>query len=108
MNGRIQKRAFALLVALVLVFTLSATASASGPRKELIPGGMAFGVKFFTEGCIVIGTTGVESASGLCSPAKDVGLRPLSVCKIDNHFGKPNKHNINNFSPVHLAYQNVS
>lgn len=79
MNGRIQKRAFALLVALMLVFTLSATASASGPRKELIPGGMAFGVKFFTEGCIVIGTTGVESASGLCSPAKDVGLRSGDV-----------------------------
>lgn len=72
MNGKFINRFFALLVALMFVFTL--TASATNANRELIPGGMAFGIKFFTDGCVVIGTTGVESASGLCSPAKDAGL----------------------------------
>ena len=75
MSGKFNKRVFALLVALLLVFTLSASASAKDETRTLIPGGMAFGIKFFTEGCVVIGTTGVESASGLSSPAKDAGLK---------------------------------
>ncbi len=75
MSGKFNKRVFALLVAVLLVFTLSATATAKTDARSLIPGGMAFGIKFFTEGCVVIGTTGVESATGLCSPAKDVGLQ---------------------------------
>ncbi len=75
MNGKNTKKLLALLTALLLVFSLSASVSAKSEYGELIPGGMAFGVKFFTEGCVVIGTTGVESASGLASPAKDVGLK---------------------------------
>ena len=43
--------------------------------QELIPGGMAFGVKFFADGAIILGTTGVETAAGLKSPAKDAGLQ---------------------------------
>ncbi len=74
MNCKFNKRFFALLVAFLIVFTLSASAAAKTDSYELIPGGMAFGVKFFTDGCVVIGTTGVEAASGLCSPAKDAGL----------------------------------
>ena len=75
MSGKFNKRVFALLVAVLLVFTLSATATAKTDARSLIPGGMAFGIKFFTEGCVVIGTTGVESATGVSSPAKDVGLQ---------------------------------
>lgn len=73
MNGKFINRFFALLLALLFVFTLSA--SAKTDSRELIPGGMAFGIKFFTDGCVVIGTTGVEAASGLCFPAKDAGLK---------------------------------
>ena len=75
MSGKFSKRFFAMLVAVLLVFTLSATATAKTDSRSLIPGGMAFGIKFFTEGCVVIGTTGVESATGVSSPAKDVGLQ---------------------------------
>ena len=75
MNGKFNKKFFALLAAFLLVFTLSASAAAKTDSYKLIPGGMAFGVKFFTDGCVVIGTTGVESASGLFSPAKDAGLK---------------------------------
>ena len=75
MKSDIKRRLFAATVALLLIFSLSATVSAEGSARELIPGGMAFGIKFFTDGCVVIGTTGVETAAGLCSPAKDVGLQ---------------------------------
>jgi len=72
------KRITAVLTAVILLVlcALPLTANAAGSVRitELIPGGMAFGVKFFTEGVIVLGTTGVETASGLCSPAKDAGL----------------------------------
>lgn len=77
MNGRMLKRMLCAVVSILLLFSLSATASAS--TDALIPGGMAFGVKLFTKGCVVIGTTGVESASGLETPAKDCGLRSGDV-----------------------------
>lgn len=74
------KKIIAVLTALLLAISLSSSVSAVSTVSvenigELIPGGMAFGVKFFTEGAIVLGTTGVETASGVVSPAKDAGLR---------------------------------
>lgn len=77
MNSIRAKKIFAAITVLLLVFTLSVTAFAENGalQTELIPGGMAFGVKFFTEGAIVLGTTGVNTASGVVSPAKDAGLR---------------------------------
>ena len=68
----------AVLAALVLSLPAAAPfgVSAAGVKTEngLIPGGMPFGVKLYTEGAVVLGTTGVETASGLASPAKDCGL----------------------------------
>ena len=65
----------AVLVAVsACVAPAAAKSGGAGGIKELIPGGMAFGVKFFTEGALVLGTTGVETASGICSPAKDAGI----------------------------------
>lgn len=76
MNNTKAKKLVAVLSAVILAFSFSASVSASTENiGELIPGGMAFGVKFFTEGAIVLGTTGVETASGVVSPAKDVGLQ---------------------------------
>ncbi len=74
------KRLFAVLAAVLLTFALGSPTSVSAKEEtELIPGGMAFGVKFFTEGAIVLGTTGVETASGVVSPAKDAGLQSGDV-----------------------------
>ncbi len=79
MNRR-SKKVFAVLISVFMVFSFSIPISAKGIEtangviEELIPGGMAFGVKFFTDGAVVIGTTGVETASGIVSPAKDSGL----------------------------------
>ena len=41
----------------------------------LYPGGMPFGIKFYTEGVTVVGTCDVETASGKVNPAADAGLR---------------------------------
>lgn len=81
MKSRRGKKIFAVLTAVMIAFSVvvPATGIVSGANvggvEELIPGGMAFGVKFFTDGAIVLGTTGVETASGVVSPAKDAGLQ---------------------------------
>lgn len=54
-------------------------ASADSSAKTLIPGGMAFGVKYYAKGAIVIGICDVETASGLESPAKKAGLQAGDV-----------------------------
>ncbi|MBE6582838.1 MAG: SpoIVB peptidase [Ruminococcaceae bacterium] len=80
MKNKNTKRVFAAFTAVILAFALAVptvaveSRAAVGNIKELIPGGMAFGVKFFTEGLVVLGTTGVETASGVVSPSKDAGL----------------------------------
>ena len=42
---------------------------------KLIPGGMPFGVKFFTEGLIISGFCDVDSEGGSVNPAKAAGLK---------------------------------
>lgn len=46
---------------------------------KLYPGGMPFGVKFFTQGVLIVGFTEVDSSSGKSSPAYDSGLRVKDV-----------------------------
>ncbi|MBE6683595.1 MAG: SpoIVB peptidase [Ruminococcaceae bacterium] len=70
-----KNRLLALAAAFLLVISLPITAAAEGSEEiELIPGGMAFGIKFHVKGAIVLGTTGVETETGMASPAKDAGL----------------------------------
>ena len=45
----------------------------------LIPGGMPFGVKFFTEGVTVVGFCDIETANGKVNPAGEAGLRTKDV-----------------------------
>lgn len=42
---------------------------------QLYPGGMPFGVKFFTEGALVIGFCDIDTANGKANPAYEGGLR---------------------------------
>lgn len=42
---------------------------------EVYPGGMAFGVKFFTEGVLVVGLTDIVSFSGTVCPAREAGIK---------------------------------
>ncbi len=45
----------------------------------LTPGGMPFGVKFFTEGVTVVGFCDVETKNGKVNPAADAGLHAKDV-----------------------------
>ncbi len=46
---------------------------------KLSPGGMPFGVKFFTEGVSVVGFCDVEVNGQACNPATNAGLRPKDI-----------------------------
>ncbi len=45
------------------------------PKMRLIPCGSVFGVKFFTNGVLVVGISDVESTDGILNPAKSAGLQ---------------------------------
>lgn len=79
MKGNKAKRIFAALVCLAFALSVPFSASAEVDIDELIPGGMAFGVKLFASGAVVLGTTGVETAEGMAEPAKDAGLEAGDV-----------------------------
>ena len=81
MKGKMKKSV--LSVALALLMTLSCAAALSGTaaaeERMLVPGGMAFGVKFFAKGAIVLGISDVETASGISSPAREAGLESSDI-----------------------------
>ena len=76
-----------LLMALLMVFSvgaLSIGAASADSIKEVYVGGMPFGVKFNTEGVLVVGFCDVETAgtSGQTqkvNPAKEVGMRVKDI-----------------------------
>jgi stage IV sporulation protein B len=49
------------------------------PETSLIPGGMPFGVKFFTEGVIVVGLSDIETDKGTVNPAKIAGVKTSDI-----------------------------
>ena len=46
---------------------------------SVYPGGMPFGIKFYTEGVTVVGFCDVETSSGRVNPAAEAGLRQKDV-----------------------------
>ncbi len=76
-------RVCAGLLALLLAVVggiLSAGATGDGGLPERVyVGGMPFGVKFYTEGILVVGFCDVDSAGGAINPARDAGLRLRDV-----------------------------
>lgn len=71
---RFRRFAFLILCACICVGLLTDIPVSAG-RQKLIPGGMNFGVKFFTDGLLVVGTADVTTAEGLCSPARESGIK---------------------------------
>ena len=71
-----KKKTFRLLpfILIILTVVLSVTPVAASERTVSV-GGMPFGVKFFTDGIIIVGFADVETASGSSTPAYDAGLR---------------------------------
>ncbi|PKM63193.1 MAG: SpoIVB peptidase [Firmicutes bacterium HGW-Firmicutes-21] len=56
------------------MLSVATMAHKEAERISLSPGGVAFGVKYFTKGALVVGLTDIETATGLASPARDAGL----------------------------------
>ena len=78
--------ALALLFAMS-VFTVSFSATDGEAELRLIPGGIPFGVKFSTEGVVVVGFCDLNGTAKSQNPAYAAGLRPKDVIvKID---GRP-------------------
>ena len=52
-----------------------ATANQRQYPKTLLIGGQTFGVKFYTQGVMVVDMSAFETENGMCNPAKTAGLR---------------------------------
>ena len=65
------KQIWSALCALVLTAALPVAASA----QELMLGGQPVGIELQTDGVVVAGFAEVETETGVCSPAKEAGLR---------------------------------
>ena len=57
----------------------SLTVSQKLSRLQVYPGGMPFGVKFLTEGILVVGLGEVTAKDGVKNPSRAAGLRPNDV-----------------------------
>ena len=78
-NVKIQKAVLILLTLAIIICGLTVMASASDKGEEVYVGGMPFGVKFFTEGVMVVGYSDVNTPAGVKNPAKDAGIRIRDV-----------------------------
>jgi len=76
-----------ILLALVLLFvpTILPAQAAQAQTKadqyagELIPGGIPFGVKFTTEGVLIVGFCDIEQGGATRNPAREAGLRVRDI-----------------------------
>ena len=48
-------------------------------ETHLIPGGLPFGVRFYTEGVIVVGTSEIETEKGTANPGKNAGVKTSDI-----------------------------
>ena len=64
---------------LLNVIPLKKVELSSFKESKLIPGGMPFGVKFFTDGLLIAGFCDIETGNGEVNPAKDAGLKMNDV-----------------------------
>ena len=76
MKNRYRKTA-ALLVSLFVVFTAAPSAAAADGKipESVCVGGMPFGVKFYSQGILIVGFTEIETVNGIETPAQDAGLQ---------------------------------
>ena len=73
------RSALCLALSLLLLLALALPISAATPRGERIKlyvGGAPFGVRYFTDGILVVGYCDVTCGGKAQNPAKDAGLKP--------------------------------
>ncbi|MBQ9162107.1 MAG: SpoIVB peptidase [Clostridia bacterium] len=79
---RLQKTLWLFLALALVVGSMTAVAGAAqteGSTDEVYVGGMPFGVKFFTEGVVVVGYSDVNTPAGVKNPAREVGIKVRDV-----------------------------
>ena len=82
-NQKNGKRVAFGLVLLMLIFALVIPVGAQRERPVLTVGGIPFGVRFVTEGLLVVGYCDVESGGEFHNPARQAGLLPGDcICRI--------------------------
>lgn len=64
-----------LIPVIIGLFIISSPICNAASRKEVIPGGIPFGIKLYTDGLLVVGFSDVECSSGSKKPAADAGIR---------------------------------
>lgn len=72
-NNMLKKCGAWLLLAVLLTFSLPFAAAAQ-TRPTLLLGGMPFGVRFITDGILVVGFCDVEHGGEPCNPARAAGV----------------------------------
>ncbi len=70
------------------------------PAKEVIPCGTPFGVKIYTKGALVIGTSGVKTVEGFKEPWKTAGIRKGDIII------EANSEKVNNNDDLERIIQN--
>lgn len=75
-SNKIKRRVSLLLTFLLMITLLALPVAASEERPVLNVGGGAFGVRFFTDGVLVVSFCDVQTENGACNPAREAGLRP--------------------------------
>ncbi|MBR3997296.1 MAG: SpoIVB peptidase [Clostridia bacterium] len=73
--GKFMKKTGRLALCLALSFCMITGAEAAHTPETLTAGGIPFGVRFYSEGIVVVGFTEVETSLGSRTPAYDAGLR---------------------------------
>lgn len=53
-------------------------------EAKLVPCGGIFGIKFFTKGVIIVGTSEIETAQGIINPAEKAGLKSGDILEAIN------------------------
>ncbi|MBQ7499588.1 MAG: SpoIVB peptidase [Clostridia bacterium] len=71
------RRPAAVLLTICIAAVLSLTAYAGD--ISVYPGGMAFGVRFSTDGILIVAVSEVKTADGSVNPGADAGLKPEDI-----------------------------
>ena len=80
----IQRIAFLLTFLICMAAFALPAAGAQEPRPTLLVGGMPFGVRFFTDGILIVDYCDVKSNGENKNPAREAGLKPGDcICAID-------------------------
>jgi len=83
-NKKIKRLIAVFLTVISLVGLLSLGAAAEEARPQLIPGGVPFGVRFVTDGILIVGFCDVESGGRAQNPARDAGLKIGDrICRVN-------------------------